>query len=90
MLSDGHEEYEEKFIQSYDKVLAQKGIRWNLTMALYWIRPFYFINLDSTNREFLSDGSILSEDIAEIVKSLKEPPKAEVYLELSRRCFDIF
>lgn len=53
------------------------------------IRPYYFINLDSVNREFLSDGSILSGDIASVVKSLREPPKAEVYLELSRKCLDI-
>ena len=41
------------FITAYNKVLGQKCIRWNITMGLYWIRPYTFINLDSRNREFL-------------------------------------
>lgn len=31
----------------------QKGIKWNLTMGLFWIKPYQYIALDSRNREYL-------------------------------------
>ncbi len=43
------------FIAAYDKVTKQKMIKWNITMGLYWVRPYTFINLDSTNRAFITD-----------------------------------
>lgn len=48
-------ENKKQFISAYDVVIKQKGIKWNITMGLYWIRPFTFINLDSTNRVFITD-----------------------------------
>lgn len=43
------------FITAYDTVSKQKMIKWNITMGLYWVRPYIFINLDSTNRAFITD-----------------------------------
>ena len=43
------------FISAYDTVTKQKMIKWNITMGLYWVRPYTFINLDSTNRAFITD-----------------------------------
>ena len=43
------------FIAAYDTVTKQKMIKWNITMGLYWARPYTFINLDSTNRAFITD-----------------------------------
>lgn len=43
------------FIAAYDTVTRQKMIKWNITMGLYWARPYTFINLDSTNRAFITD-----------------------------------
>ena len=43
------------FIAVYDTVIKQKMIKWNITMGLYWARPYTFINLDSTNRAFITD-----------------------------------
>lgn len=43
------------FIAAYDTVTKQKMIKWNITMGLYWIRPYIFINLDSTNRAFITN-----------------------------------
>ncbi len=80
------EEDDEKFISCYDKILPQAGIRWNVTMALNWIRPFEFINLDKNNRDLLSEDGIFSDDFKEEIKSLKEPPKGEQYLNICREC----
>lgn len=43
------------FIDIYNQVIKQKMIKWNITMGLYWVRPYTFINLDSTNRAFITD-----------------------------------
>ena len=43
------------FIAAYDTVTKQRMIKWNITMGLYWVRPYTFINLDSTNRGFITD-----------------------------------
>ena len=53
------EQNKSSFIDSYDKVKKQKMIKWNITMGLYWIRPYTFINLDSTNRAFLTNNEYM-------------------------------
>ena len=52
---DASSENKTQFVSAYDTVTKQKQIKWNITMGLYWIRPFTFINLDSTNRTFITD-----------------------------------
>ena len=37
----------------YNTVIKQYGVRVNITMALFWIRPDDFLAFDSTNREYL-------------------------------------
>ena len=37
----------------FDIVCKQLGIKWNITMGLFWIRPYDYISLDSRNREYL-------------------------------------
>lgn len=49
------EPYKSNLQKYYDEARKQKGVNWNITMGLYWISPYTFINLDSRNREFLSD-----------------------------------
>ncbi|MDD4401873.1 MAG: winged helix-turn-helix domain-containing protein, partial [Desulfitobacteriaceae bacterium] len=78
------------FITFYNKVRKQLGIKWNLTMGLYWIRPFSYLNLDGTNRNYLTqDGNLYSASIAKI-SNLKQPPEAKTYLELIAACKEIF
>ena len=81
-------ENRQDFIKYYDRVIKQKGIRWNITMALYWIRPYDFINLDGKNRSFLSNPNIFSEEISNEAKKLKNPPEGEDYLKLCTLCKD--
>ena len=70
------------FINLYNQVINQLGIKWNITMGLNWIRPFYFINLDSNNRNILSTDEIFSQEFKDEMKSLKNPPKGEKYLHI--------
>ncbi len=71
-----------EFIDVYNKVKSQLGIKWNITMGLNWIRPFTFINLDANNRNILSSDEIFSLEFRDEMKSLKSPPNAEQYLHI--------
>ena len=75
------------FVEAYDTVRTQKGIRWNLTMALYWIRPYAYINLDSRNRWYMSNEKYVPQSIVDVVTALKEAvPDGETYLHICDVC----
>jgi len=76
------EELKKKFADRYEKVRKQRGVKWNLTMGLYWIRPFFYLNLDERNRTYLLQrNSPYFNDIIKISK-LKSLPSANHYLKL--------
>ena len=87
-LANDDTEYNRKqFSKVYDKVHDQLCIRWNITMGLYWIRPYAFINLDSRNRWFIStDHNMPSEYAIDIKNKLKNFPYAKDYLEINDLC----
>ena len=76
----------ENLINSFNTSLSQKGVKWNLSMGLYWIRPNRFLNLDSRNRWFISNNDSLPESFIARVKKLKSMPRAEEYLSLCDEC----
>ena len=79
-------ENREKFISVFNTVRDQKGVKWNLSMGLYWIRPNRFINLDSRNRWFIKNNDSLPESVVARVKNLKSMPEAEEYLAICDEC----
>ena len=44
---------ENLFCERFDKVLKQKGAKWNVTMELFWISPYRFMPLDDNSRKYL-------------------------------------
>lgn len=42
------------FMSAYDKAANNYGVGWNLTMGLYWIRPWNFLTLDSQSQEYIN------------------------------------
>lgn len=74
------------FSEAYNKVIRQKGIRWNITMGLYWIRPYMFINLDSRNRWFMGNPEHMSAPVVAEMAAMKAVPNAEKYLEVRDKC----
>ena len=71
-----------EFIEIFDIVSHQKGIRWNLTMALFWIRPYKYINLDSRNRWYISDPKNMPIDYIESIGTFENVPTGEEYLAI--------
>ena len=51
---DEGDEASEHFAAAYDKAMEIYGVGWNLTMGLYWIRPWSFLTLDGQSQEYIS------------------------------------
>lgn len=84
------EESKTIFVANYDKVKNQMGVKWNITMGLYWIRPYAYLNLDERNRKYLLDESNkISKEIPSI-SNLRKLPTAEEYIQLISLCKSIF
>lgn len=88
LADNDNDENRANFSELYNIVQNQEGVKWNLTMGLYWMRPYRFINLDSRNRSFLKKPKNSNKDIAELVASLRYVPEAETYLEICDMCLD--
>ena len=71
------------FDAAYNTVLMQKGVKWNLTMGLFWIRPYKYINLDSRNRWFLFQPGKMPEKFLADIGDLNDMPGAEEYRHIN-------
>ena len=86
---DDNERTRAAFYEAFDKARAQKGIKWNLTMGLYWMRPHMFLNLDSRNRWYICEPNTMPADIATTVSKLKGLPSGRDYLALCDRVKEV-
>ena len=87
-LADSDTEQNRKeFSKWYDLVHDQRCIRWNITMGLYWIRPYTYINLDSRNRWYISNvENMPAEFVNSIKKKINKVPNATDYLFIKDAC----
>lgn len=88
LADEDTQERRDRFSDAYNRVLNQYGIRWNITMGLFWIRPYYFLSLDSRNREFLQEQGRMSAEVVEKIRKIKgnQVPQAAEYLALIDAC----
>lgn len=47
----------DSFCSAYDVVTTQKGIRWNITMGLFWVRPWFYPTLETQSMDYLGSLS---------------------------------
>ncbi len=85
----GTESSQDELIKYYDLCLKQKGVRWNITMGLYWARPYAFINLDSRNRWFITNPGNTTADFANSLPKLDAVPSGDKYLKLCKDAVDM-
>ena len=83
---DPSEQNKTAFIDAYDIAVNQYYVAWRLTIALYWIRPFSYLNLDSRNRSFLACECNAPVEIVQNVETLKNAPSGLAYLQLCEKC----
>jgi 5-methylcytosine-specific restriction protein B len=43
-----------EFAKAFDKANEYRGVAWNLTFGLYWIRPWSFLSLDSNSQIYVN------------------------------------
>lgn len=77
------------FIKAFNTVVTQKGVSWNITMGLYWIRPMNFVNLDARNRKMLENNQSRFQPDIDVVKMLKRMVSAESYLVLMSKVTEV-
>ncbi len=79
-------------INSYDRALTQKGVKWNLTMGLFWARPYTYLNLDGQNRNFLCNSENEMQDVLDVFADLVKDkvPSGEQYILMCKECVHIF
>ena len=70
----------------FNKVKEQQGIRWNITMGLFWIAPDKYINLDSKNRSALKNAPFISDKLKQNLKTFGNYlPNGSNYLDFCQQ-----
>ena len=82
------ERTEAVFRDAYDAVLQQRHACWNVTMGLFWVRPYAYVNLSKLDRWFLRLPDRMPPDVNAEVSQLASPPGAFAYLALRDRVLD--
>ena len=85
-----------EFCNIFNTVIRQKQVRLSsLTMGLFWIRPYVFLNFDSVNQPFLRNSQYSPKAVVDVInqKMIKKTryndlPDAEVYLEVCEICLE--
>lgn len=44
----------DEFAQAFDNANGRRGVAWNLTFGLYWVRPWAFLSLDRNSKVYIS------------------------------------
>ena len=68
------------FCDYFDSAVKQEGVSWNITMGLFWVRPYTYANLSLRDRQFLSIPGRMPELIGTWVGSLRRIGTGSDYL----------
>lgn len=82
VVSNELHEIEEPFIQLFDKITKYPNIKWNLTMALYWIQPRKFVPLDANTRDLIVRNSEAINSEKNYPNLFKQVISGEDYVQL--------
>jgi len=81
----------DSFVQLYDDVSSQLGVGWNLTMGLYWIRPWNYLTLDAQSQEYITKklglpipkhggkGRCTGKDYIDLIRTLEQRFREDGY-----------
>ncbi|NEG54279.1 AAA family ATPase [Bifidobacterium platyrrhinorum] len=84
-----NDETRTRFADAFDQVRPQIGIKWNITMGLFWIRPEHYLTLDGRSRWFLCQPECMPKDFINQAKLLfdrNETPHGTDYMHLIDLC----
>lgn len=78
------------FIAAFDHVRQQNGIVWNVTMGLFWIRPFQFLSLDSKVRNYIEMKDNYYHDYVFKFTNLSSLPVGDKYVKIISELLSVF
>lgn len=70
----------EDFSKEFDYLQKCNGLKNNLTMALFWIKPYDYLSLDSKNREYLNGIGVSIKDDIDYSAYMDVNTKVKVYM----------
>ena len=76
------EQTEVVFRHAYDSVLQQRHASWNVTIGLFWIRPYAYVSLSSRDQWFLALPDRMPSSVRSLLVSLKKVPESAEYLRI--------
>ena len=76
------EQTEAVFRHAYDSVLQQRHASWNVTIGLFWIRPYAYVSLSSRDQWFLALPGRMPSSVRSLLVSLKKVPESAEYLRI--------
>ncbi|HEL1982183.1 TPA: hypothetical protein TY296_001658 [Streptococcus suis] len=77
-------EKKEKFSHYFDLAINKKGNgNSKITMALYWIAPDFFLNLDSRNKWYVYESGEIPTDVIKKLPKMKSKISADDYFYIS-------
>ena len=75
-------ENKKKLVQAWNTAIQQKGVKWNISMALFWIRPYTYLNLDGRTRWFIALDEYMPADYIKSLGKMKDIMACDEYLAL--------
>ena len=52
--NDDSNDLQNQFLNDYNEAASRYNVGWNLTMGLYWIRPWFYPPLDAQSQRYIS------------------------------------
>lgn len=83
------EENKAELIKIYDIAIQQQCVGTNLSMGLYWIRPYMYMTLDSVSKNYIRKASYIPSDLKELVKRPNSIPNGETYIKITELCHEV-
>ena len=80
----------EKFIELFNTVREQQGVAWNITMGLFWVRPYDYINLDSCSRTAFNECRMIPPIDYGVRSMIKDVVNGEEYFKIIDLCKECF
>lgn len=79
------------FVDYFDKLQQTKGIKWNLTIGLFWIRPNEYMPLDKNSQTYLKqlainvfpEDDITASNYSSLLAQIKESVADKTFAQLS-------
>ena len=54
-VKEGNDKEQKDFCKAYDAASKVNGVKWNLSIGLHWVRPWFYPSLDALTKKYISE-----------------------------------